>query len=41
MNATVITEYILKIDQISITPILFSKLSWVYIVTNNEIEDQH
>lgn len=36
MNAILITQSIIKIDQISITYILYSTLFWVYIEVNNE-----
>lgn len=36
MDAIVIMKYILKMEQKSITCILFSKLLWVYTDTNNE-----
>lgn len=41
MNVILIIKYIIKVDQISITRLLFVKLSRVYTETNNGKENQH
>lgn len=41
MNVILIIKYIIKVDQISITRLLFVKLPRVYTETNNGKENQH
>lgn len=40
MNVIVIAKYILKLDQTSISCVLFDKWFWVYTEINNKKENQ-